>query len=262
MIPQILCSLRTCFFLAAFLFCAAMAPAQEPQPELEPPPLPDFATAARPDPESLEPPPLPDFATAPPPDPESLESPPSLDWEPLEESPPVDEPGAALLPEALFVPPPESGRLLPLPPEPPPAAFRSEPASDAEIDQVTPRIEVWRAESDLPQKPKAAVQGTRFLAEACLTGNDPVTVRLWFHPLSEGKAVSVRAARGIALDTPDDVLRIPMDGQCVVSVTLDPEMTQSHLSFTCEGLITTLVLQRTSSKIVEQLESAASEDAL
>jgi hypothetical protein len=86
-------------------------------------------------------------------------------------------------------------------------------------------------------------------------------VRLRFHPLSQGKAVLISAARGVALDTPDDVLAIPMDGQCLVSVRLDPGMAQSHVSFTCEGVITTLVLQRTSSRIVAARENAAVEDA-
>jgi hypothetical protein len=89
-----------------------------------------------------------------------------------------------------------------------------------------------------------------------LSGAETVTVRLRFHPLSHGKAVLVRAARGIILNPPGELLSVPTDGQCLVSISLDPETTQSHVSFTCEGLTTTLVVARTTPEIVAAKEEA------
>ena len=96
--------------------------------------------------------------------------------------------------------------------------------------------------------------------QAWLAGDDPVTVRLQFDPLSLGKAVLVRAARGTTLDPPDEVLRVPADGQCLVLIRLDPAMNESHVSFSCEGLTTTLVLARTTPDIVAAHENAATEE--
>lgn len=87
-----------------------------------------------------------------------------------------------------------------------------------------------------------------------------MVVRLRFHPLSQGKQVVVRAARGLTLNPPDEVLVVPADGQILVSIRLDPRMNQSHVSFSCEGLMTSLVLARTSPDIVAAIEDAAVED--
>ena len=83
-----------------------------------------------------------------------------------------------------------------------------------------------------------------------------MTVRLLFHPLSRGKAVLVRPARGITINPPDETLHIPADGQLLVALRLDPGMSESHVSFTCEGLTTTLVVARTTSDIVATRETA------
>lgn len=227
------------FLFAAFVcLCAITIGAQEPEPP--PPPSP------------------PEVAPTPPPDP----SPPipPLDWEPLPPSPPGEEPSAPPLPAALFVPPPPLDQEAPPPPALSAVAFRSEPPSAAEIDRVIPRLEVWRASSNLPQKPKGRFQKSRRLAHACLAGDEPVVVRLRFHPLSQGKPVVVRAARGLTLNPPDEVLVVPADGQILVSVKLDSRMNRGHVSFSCEGLMTSLVLARTSPDIVAAIEDAAVED--
>lgn len=228
------------FLFAAFpCLCAVTVGAQEPE---------------------MPPPSTPEVAPAPPPDPNLSPPIPPLDWEPLPPSPPAEEPSAAPLPAALFVPPPPPDHEAPPPPAPPAVAFRSDPPSAAEIDRVIPRLEVWRASSNLPQKPKGRFQKSRRLAHASLARDEPVVVRLRFHPLSQGKPVVVRAARGLTLNPPDEVLVVPADGQILVSVRLDPRMNQSHVSFSCEGLMTSLVLARTSPDIVAAIENAAVED--
>lgn len=164
---------------------------------------------------------------------------------------------AATAPAALPIPVPPSPQreLLPLV-VPPAVGFRFSPPSAAEIDRVIPQVEVWRPSSNIPQSPKGRLHKARRLLQACVSGNEPVTVRLRFHPLSNGKTVLVKAARGIALVPADEVLRVPADGQIILSIALDSRLNESHVSFSCEGLTTTLVLARTGSSIVAAREIA------
>lgn len=161
------------------------------------------------------------------------------------------------VPPGLAIPvAPEPPRERPRIVLPPAVGFRAVPPSAAEIDRVIPRVEVWRPGSNLPQTPKASLRKAKRLLQAAVSGDEPVTVRLRFHPLSRGKAVVVRAARGIALTPSDEVLTVPVDGQLILSIALDPRMSESHVSFTCEGLTTTLALGRTASSIVASREAA------
>jgi hypothetical protein len=139
---------------------------------------------------------------------------------------------------------------------PPAVGFRSQGPSDAEIGRVIPDIEIWRPGSNIPQLPDSHFQKTRRLVSVLLTGNQPVMVRLRFHPLSRGKVVLVRAARGVTLNPAGEAFSIPADGQCVIALSLDSGMTESHVSFACEGLTSTLVLTRTSPNNVAARESA------
>jgi hypothetical protein len=84
-------------------------------------------------------------------------------------------------------------------------------------------------------------------------------VRLRFHPLSKGKKVLARPARGVSLNPAGETFSIPIDGQYVLSLSLHPGMTESHVSFTCEGLTTTLVLVRTSAENVAARENGPPE---
>lgn len=169
---------------------------------------------------------------------------------------PSASPAATAPPAVPFpMPPSPQSQLLPVVALPA-VGFRSSPPSAAEIDRVIPRVEVWRPGSNLPQTPNGRLKKARRLLQACVSGNEPVTVRLRYHPLSNGKAVVVRAARGIALAPADDVLRVPANGQLILSIGLDSTMNESHVSFSCEGLTTTLVLSRTGSSIVAAREIA------
>src|ERR1700731_775353 len=165
-----------------------------PPPANAPSPSPSQSASASPKPLAL---PVPSVAPTRAPDPDAKSAPP------------------------FPVPPPQVEREIPRPSAPPPIGFRSQPPSAAEIDRLIPKIEVWRTASNLPQKPKGRFQKARRLTQVYLVGADPVTVRLQFHPLSRGKAVLVRAARGIILDPPDELLSVPADGKCLVSLRLD-----------------------------------------
>lgn len=142
---------------------------------------------------------------------------------------------------------------------PPAVGFRSQPPTAGEIERVIPKIEIWRPGSNVPQLPNGRFQKSRRLVSVLLAGDQPVMVRLRFHPLSKGKMVLARAARGVSLHPAEETFRIPVDGQFVLSLSLHPGMTESHVSFTCEGLTTTLVLTRTSVDNVSARENAAPE---
>ena len=161
------------------------------------------------------------------------------------------------VPPGLTVPmAPEPPRERPRMVLPPAVGFRAVPPSAAEIDRVVPRVEVWRPGSNQPQIPNGRQKKAKRLLQAWVSGPDAVAVRLRYHPLSRGKPVVVRAARGIAVTPADEVLTVPSDGQLILSIALDAGMSESHVSFTCEGLTTTLALGRTASSIVAAREAA------
>lgn len=142
---------------------------------------------------------------------------------------------------------------------PPAVGFRSHAPTAAEIERVIPKIEIWRPGSNIPQQPNGRFQKARRLVSVLLTGDQAVMVRFRFHPLSRGKVVLVRAARGVTLNPAVETFSIPEDGQCVIALSLDSAMTESHVSFTCEGLTSTLVLTRTSPDNVAARENAGPE---
>jgi hypothetical protein len=91
---------------------------------------------------------------------------------------------------------------------------------------------------------------------AYVAGNEPVMIRLQFHPLVAGKVVVVRPGRGAILDPPTEVLQVQPTGECVVTVRLEQNAPRGHLTFHCEGLMTTLPLSRNSLAVVQANENA------
>jgi hypothetical protein len=227
MITQLLCSLRTCFFLGAFLLCAASVPAQEA--ELDPPPLPDFAM--------------------PPPDPETLAPPPEVEWEPLTEQ---DSREDADVVGIVSVPPPEVE--APIAPPPPPLVETLVPGEPdaAEIALVEPQVEVWREQSESPQIPARSLNR---LEQTYVAGTDSVVLRVQFDPLAAGKEVYMMPGPGIAVEPADAVLTISPSGECIVSVLLEEGIDSSHIIFYCEGIKTVLPVARASLAKVEEREA-------
>jgi hypothetical protein len=196
-------------------------------------------------------PPLPDFATAPPPDPESLESPPSLEWEPLD--PPDPEQGTSVTPPEPFVvlpPEPEA------PPDAPPVAAIL-PGEALDPDKGRPKeSEVWREESEFPQMP------TRRHAQfepVYIEGPEPVLVRLQFDPIAAGSAVVVKPGPGVTVDPPETEFYVEPTGECVVSVALNGDFLQSDINVYCAGIRTKVPLARASlAKVVAEEEATGS----
>ena len=79
-------------------------------------------------------------------------------------------------------------------------------------------------------------------------------IRLQFDPASAGKAVTVSASTGVILEPAETALRIRPTGECVVTVRLDDAFSKGHLTFSCQGLQTSLPLQRTSAGVVASHE--------
>jgi hypothetical protein len=76
--------------------------------------------------------------------------------------------------------------------------------------------------------------------------SQPVTVRLQFDPAARGQAVFVRAGEGAVLDSPTRGLRINANGECLVRIHLDENFNQGHFAVHCGGLMTMVMLQRSS----------------
>jgi hypothetical protein len=86
-------------------------------------------------------------------------------------------------------------------------------------------------------------------------------VRLQFDPLARGKTVVVRPGKGVILDPPTEVLQVQPTGECVVAMRLEPNASRGHVTFHCNGLMTTLPLGRRSLASVQANENATAEGA-
>jgi hypothetical protein len=117
---------------------------------------------------------------------------------------------------------------------------------------------VWRASAQTPQLP--ARRGN-YVAPAYVADNQPVMVRLQFDPLARGKTVVVRPGRGVILDPPTEVLQVQPTGECVVALRLDEKAPRGHVTFHCNGFMTTLPLSRRSLASVQATENATAEGA-
>ena len=202
-------------------------------------------------------PPLPSPNPTLPPVPNS--TPPPLPPPSVPPVPAVQPTGSA--PPAVSPPPvpPAPNPALILPPLPLPLlAQPSSAPSAAEIQRLTPIVEVWRAGALSPQVP---LRHGRYVAPAFIADNQPVMVRLQFDPLARGKTVVVRPGKGAVLDPPTEVLQVRPTGECVVTVRLLENAPRAHLTFHCGGLMTTLPFSRNSLAKVQANENATAAGA-
>jgi hypothetical protein len=146
-------------------------------------------------------------------------------------------------PMAVTVPPP----VKPLPPLPaPPLRPIARPlayADVAEIQRLTPRVEIWRPNGDRPQIPARRGKRTDY---AFITGTEPVTVRLQFDPRVAGTRVVVIAANGFTFNPPQQVLTVSSRGDCVVTGQLAEGAPRGHFVAYCGTIQTIVPLARTS----------------
>ena len=152
----------------------------------------------------------------------------------------------------LPVPPP----VAPLPALPaPPLRPTIQPRRDqALINKLTPRVEIWRPNSNHPQIP--ARRSNRGNSDpAFITGANPVTIRLRFNPQAAGEHVTVIAARGILLNPPQQVLTISGQGDCTFQAQLTEGVSRGHLITFCKNVRTVVPLVRAPLKVVEAWEA-------
>jgi hypothetical protein len=96
---------------------------------------------------------------------------------------------------------------------------------------------------------------------AYIAGNESVMLRLQFDPLTVGKIVTVTASAAIIIDPPQASLAVRSTGDCTVTLRLAGGFNRGYVNFYCQGLQTTLPLQRASSSIVAANETAHKEAA-
>ncbi|MEY2498644.1 MAG: hypothetical protein QOD12_2200 [Verrucomicrobiota bacterium] len=117
---------------------------------------------------------------------------------------------------------------------------------------AVPRVEVWRTESQIPQKP-GRHRGRRFEL-GYVVDSEPSLIRLQFPPVTGGNTVIVKPGPGVTVDPPGIEQRIGPSGECVVSVSLAGSFLQSDLTVSYVGVKTTLPLARASREIVAAQE--------
>lgn len=160
--------------------------------------------------------------------------------------------GPANQPAPAAVPPPVTpASALPMPPLRPIIQPLNRP-DVAEIQALTPRVEIWRLNGQLPQVPARA---TKALERALVTGNDPVTVRLQFGRRMAGQQITVIAANGIVLDAPEQVLTISAAGDCTFAARLESGAPRGHLIVNSKMIRTIVPLSRASLARVQAEET-------
>lgn len=163
---------------------------------------------------------------------------------------------------ATFPAPPPMPEIELAPPDAPPQALFTTAPTLQTIQNVTPVVEVWPRGATSPQIPQRYGGGRNHhqrLKPAYFIGQEPVTLRLLFHPSAAGKNVMVNAAWGLTVVPPDEVRTVEANGECIMAVTLDPGLSQSHLSFFCDGLTTTLALNRVVPEVAARLDGGGVE---
>ena len=152
----------------------------------------------------------------------------------------------------MAAPPP----VAPLPalPAPPPRPEVQPRRDQALINKLTPRVEIWRLDSNHPQIP--ARRSDRGNSDpAFVTGTNPVTIRLRFNPQAAGEQVTVIAARGILINPPQQVLTISAQGDCTFQAQLTEGASRGHLITYCKNVRTVVPLARAPLKVVEAWEA-------
>ena len=127
---------------------------------------------------------------------------------------------------------------MPTRPDPAPPSNAPDPLY---VQQITPVIEVWRADAVTPELPS---RHGKFVGPIAIPINEAVIVRLQFGALATGKSIVVTASSGVILDPPQQLLAIQPSADCAVSVSLSDGYSDGAIRFYCEGISTTLTLSR------------------
>ena len=196
----------------------------------------------------MTPPPTSGSSTAPPP-PNSLPAP-VLEWEPLPSFPPSGgDPGAVLLPAALFVAPAPPAPAALLPHRPAVVPFGGGPPNPAEFELAKPRFEIWRNGAETPEIPTFVKDGWH---STPIARAESILVRLLFDPSLTGTPLSVTPDTGVTM-APDQNIYIGPSGECLFTVEVDSSQEESQISFYSMQINTVLRLTTATPEVIEAI---------
>lgn len=122
----------------------------------------------------------------------------------------------------------------------------------AEIQRLTPRIEMWRPNAGQPQIP--AVHG-RATDHVFVTGTDLMTLWLRFKPTAAGERVVVTAGAGFSLNPPEQVLTVSSSGECVISGQLNDGASRGQIVIRCKLITIRVPVVRAPLTVVQRAEA-------
>lgn len=136
------------------------------------------------------------------------------------------------------------------PPRLPPTLRPVSRPDTAEVQRLTPQVQIWRAQALLPQIPQ---RRGNVVEPTYVTGTEPVALRLQFDRRAAGEKLLVIPAKGVVLSPPDSVLTVSSTGECIVSVQLVEGAYRGHIIFYCHAVKTIVPVYRASlSKVLRQ----------
>jgi hypothetical protein len=148
---------------------------------------------------------------------------------------------------AITVPRPNPASVIARPPAPTKAAFLSGSPDLARFERAVPAVEVWRSGSNVPRKLKRI---NRRFEPLLISGSEPTTVVLRFHPLLAGSSFTVTGHDGSVIQPGDGLLRISPRGEATFFVEVDPVKTSGRIVVRVDGVVTVLRVLRVPEAIV------------
>ena len=130
------------------------------------------------------------------------------------------------------------------------AVSRPDPA---EIQRLTPRLQIWRATGLVPQTPS---RHHDVLEYVYVPDGERATVLLQFDRRAAGERITVVPAGGLVLSSPEPSVTVSTNGECIVTVQLAEGVSRSHIIFYCGAVKTILPIARASLAKVVQQEAA------
>lgn len=143
--------------------------------------------------------------------------------------------------ELLPIPAPNPLPLIPPPLVPAATLFVSGPPYLQRLARAVPRLQVWRPGSDVPQD---AVHRRGRFEPLLVTGNEPVTLLLYFHPSLAGQTLEVLADDSFTVQPPNQFLLIGPTGEAVLVLELGAAKSRGEIALRVDYITTALQFLR------------------
>lgn len=219
-----------------------------PLPEVEPTPEPQIDRVALIRISPPAPAPAPSLSPATTPPGAAVVAP--VDVRPVEAPPEPEAKPIVLLP----IPAPNPLPLIPPPLVPAAAPFVSGPPYLQRLSRAVPRMQVWRPGSDVPQN---AVHRRGRFEPLLVTGNEPVTLLLYFHPSLAGQTLEVLADDSFTVQPPNQFLLIGPTGEAVLVLELGAAQSRGEIALRVDYITTALQFLRAPLEALLAKERAA-----